>query len=125
MIFHLVKFTLHKIYVTQNLLAYLFSLIAVTLKLINRGGVEDTRFEAKAKDTKKSEANAKDSLSRPRTRMLEAKAKDQRHSRKFSPKKKVFKKVFQAIGVARISDWRRPKPQITCNDVIKNLPVGT
>ena len=37
-------------------------------------------------------------LSRPRTGMLEAKAKDQGHSRKCSPKKKVFKKVFQAIS---------------------------
>ena len=35
-----------------------------TLKLINRGGVEDTRLEAKAKDTKKSEA--KDNLSEDR-----------------------------------------------------------
>ena len=30
---------------------------------IPRGGIEDTRLEAKAKDTKKSEAKAKDSLS--------------------------------------------------------------
>ena len=37
-------------------------------------------------------------LSRPRTGMLEAKVKDQGHSRKCSPKKKVFKKVFQAIS---------------------------
>ena len=35
--------------------------------------------------------------------MLEA--KDQGHSRKCSQKKKVFKKVFQAIGVARIFGW--------------------
>ena len=35
-------------------------------------------------------------LSRPRTGMLEA--KDQGHSRKCSPKKKVFKKVFRAIS---------------------------
>ena len=44
-------------------------------------------------------------------------------------KKKSLQKGFlgnlQFIGVARISDWERPKPQITCNDVIKNLPVGT
>ena len=32
----------------------------------SRGGVEDTRLEAKAKDTKKSEAKAKDSLSEDR-----------------------------------------------------------
>ena len=35
-------------------------------------------------------------LTRPRTEMLEA--KDQGHSRKCSPKKKVFKEVFQAIS---------------------------
>ena len=33
---------------------------------IIRGGVEDTRLEVKAKDTKKSEAKAKDSLSEDR-----------------------------------------------------------
>ena len=38
-------------------------------------------------------------LSRPRTGMLEAKAKDQGHKRKCSPKKKkVFAKIFQAIS---------------------------
>ena len=37
-------------------------------------------------------------LSRPRTGMLEAKAKDQGHRRKRSPKKKVFKNFFQAIS---------------------------
>ena len=36
--------------------------------------------------------------SRPRAGMLEAKAKDQGHSRKCFLKKKVFKKVFQAIS---------------------------
>ena len=33
-------------------------------------------------------------LSRPRTGMLEAKANDQGHKRKCSPKKKVFRKIF-------------------------------
>ena len=37
-------------------------------------------------------------LSRPTTGMLEAKAKDQGHKRKCSPKKKVFTKIFQAIS---------------------------
>ena len=37
-------------------------------------------------------------LLRPRTGMLEAKAKDQGHKRKCSPKKKVFTKIFQAIS---------------------------
>ena len=71
--------------------------------VIPRGGVEDTRLEAKAKDTKKVRGQGQgqpfrgQTLSRPRTAMLEAKAKDQGHSHKCSPKKKVFKKVFQAI----------------------------
>ena len=47
-------------------------------------------------------------LSRPRTAMLEAKAKDQGHRRKCSPKKKRLQKFFsgdlQFIGVPRIFD---------------------
>ena len=60
----------------------------------NRGGVE-----AKAKDTKKIQGQGQpfrgQTLSRPRTGMLEA--KDQGHKRKCFPKKKVFTKIFQAI----------------------------
>ena len=47
-----------------------------------RGGVEDTRLEAQAKDTKKIRGQGQgqplrgQTLSRPRTGMLEAKAKD-------------------------------------------------
>ena len=69
--------------------------------MIIRGGVEDTRLKAKAKDTKKIGGQGQrqpfrgQTLSRPRTGMLEA--KDQGRSRKCSPKKKIFKKVFQAI----------------------------
>ena len=84
-----------------------------------RGGVEDTRLEAKAKakDTKKIRGQGQgqgqpfrgQTLSRPRTGMLEAKAKDQGHSRKCFPKKKGLQKSFsgnfQFIGVARIFDW--------------------
>ena len=119
--------------------------IFIVYTVITRSGVEDTRLEAKAKDTKKSKAKesrggvedtrleAKDTkkirgqgqgqpfrgqtLSRPRTGMLEAKAKDQGHKSKCSPKKikkrssqkffrrspkkkkkKVFSKIFQAIS---------------------------
>ena len=83
-----------------------------------RGGVEDTRLEAK--DTKKIRGQGQgqpfrgQTLSRPRTGMLEAKAKDQGHKHKCSPKKKkkglhknfsgdlqkkkVFTKIFQAIS---------------------------
>ena len=57
--------------------------------IVARGGVEDTRLEAKAKDTKKIRGQGRpfqgQTLSRPRTGMLEA--KDQGHKRKCSPKK--------------------------------------
>ena len=69
----------------------------------SRGGVEDTRLEAK--DTKKIRGQGQgqpfrgQTLSRLWTGMLEAKAKDQGHNRKCSPKKKkVFTKIFQAIS---------------------------
>ena len=58
----------------------------------NRGGVEDTRLEAKAKDTKKIRGQGQgqpfrgQNLSRPRTGILEA--KDRGHRLKRSPKKK-------------------------------------
>ena len=64
--------------------------------IIIRGGVEDTRLEAK--DTKKLWNQGQglsfrgQTLSRPRTGMLEAKAKDQGHKRKCSPKKKGLHK---------------------------------
>ena len=74
--------------------------------LISRGGVEDTRLEAK--DTKKIRGQGQgqpfrgQTLSRPRTGMLEAKAKDQGHKAqvlsKKKKKKKVFTKIFQAIS---------------------------
>ena len=97
-------------------------------KLKDRGGVEDTRLEAKAKakDTKKIRGQGQgqgqpfrgQTLSRPRTGMLEAKAKDQGHkaqvlskkkkkkkkkkrsSQKFfkrSPRKNPFQKIFQPL----------------------------
>ena len=93
-------------------------------KISNRGGVEDTRLEAKAKakDTKKIRGQGQgqgqpfrgQTLSRPRTGMLEAKAKDQGHkaqvlskkkkkkrsSQKFfkrSPRKNAFQKIFQPL----------------------------
>ena len=104
-------------------------LVAQIMKYSNRGGVEDTRLEAKAKDTKKIRGQGQhfrgQTLSRPRTGKLEAKAKDQGHSRKCSLKKnlqKSFSGDLQFIGVPRTIHWRRPKPQITCNDVIKIFP---
>ena len=73
-----------------------------------RGGVEDTRLEAKAKDTKKIRGQGQgqpfrgQTLSRPRTGMFEAKAKDQVHKAQvLSKKKKVFTKIFQAISTKK------------------------
>ena len=74
-----------------------------------RSGVEDIRLEAKAKgkDTKKKIPRLRprqgqpfrgQTLSRPRTRMLEKKAKDQGHKRKCSSKKRSSKIFFQAIS---------------------------
>ena len=77
------------------------------MDVVIRGGVEDTRLEAKAKDTKKIGGQSQgqeqpfrgQTLSRPRAGMLEAKAKDKGHKRKCSPKKeKVFKNFFQTIS---------------------------
>ena len=88
----------------------------------DRGGVEDTKLDAKAKDTKKIRGQKQpfrgQTLSRSRTGMLEA--KDQGHKRKCSPKKKkrssqkffrrspkkkkkkkVFTKIFQAISTIK------------------------
>ena len=64
--------------------------------LFIRGGVEDKRLEAKAKHTKKIRGQGQpyrgQTLSRPRTGMLEA--KDQGHKRKSSQKKTGFQKNF-------------------------------
>ena len=101
----------------------LAALVNITFH-VTRGGVEDTRLEAKAKakDTKKIRGQGQgqgqpfrgQNLSRPRTGMLEAKAKDQGHRRKCSPKKslqKFFSGDLQFVGVPRIY-WDKPKPQI-------------
>ena len=90
-----------------------------------RGGIEDTKLEAKAKDTKKSEAKAKDSLSEDRIFRGQGKecSRPRTQAQPLSKKKKDFQKIFsgdlQFIGVARIFDWGSPKLQITWNDVIK------
>ena len=70
-----------------------------------RGGVEDTRLEAKAKakDTKKIRGQGQgqgqpfrgQTLLRPRTGMLEAKAKDQGHKAQVLSKKKKKKRSSQ------------------------------
>ena len=93
--------------------------LIISFILCSRGGVENTRLEAKAKDTKKSKA--KDSLSedrhsrgqgqecpRPRTKDTSASAlqknKKKGLHKNFSgdlKKKKVFTKIFQAISTKK------------------------
>ena len=78
-----------------------------SISLITRGGVEDTRLEAKAKakDTKKIRGQGQgqgqpfrgQTLSRPRTGMLEAKAKDQGHKAQVLSKKKKKKRSSQKL----------------------------
>ena len=84
-----------------------------------RGGVEDTRLETKAKDTKKIRGQGQgqpfqeQTLSRPRTGMLEAKAKDQGPSASALQKKKRF---FQAISTKK----RFPKNFSTASQNFNN-----
>ena len=52
-------------------------------------------------------------------------AKDKGHSASILQKKglqKSFLGDIQFIGVPRIFDWGRPKPQITCNNLIRIFP---
>ena len=85
---------------------FLFAIYMNELSLsLNRYGVEDTRLEAKAKDTKKIRGQGQgqpfrgQTLSRPRTGMLEAKAKPKDTSASaLQQKKNVFTKIFQAIS---------------------------
>ena len=91
---------------------WILLLVILLCVLLTRGGVEDTRLEAKAKakDTKKIRGQGQgqgqpfrgQNLSRPRTGMLEAKAKDQGHRRKCSPKKKSSKIFFRRSPIR----WR-------------------
>ena len=75
----------------------------------SRGGVEDTRLEAKAKDTKNIRGQGQgqgqpfrgQTLSRPRTGMLEAKAKDIAAS--VLQKKRSSKKFFRQSPIYRRS----------------------
>ena len=87
---------------------YLVSFIQSSAEKTTRGGVEDTRLEAK--DTKNIQGQGQpfrgQTLSRPRTGMLEAKPKDTGASvlqKKRSSKS--FSGDIQFIGVPRIFDW--------------------
>ena len=98
-------------------------------EVTNRGGVEDTRLEAKAKakDTKKIRGQGQgqpfrgQTLSRPRTGMLEAKAKDQGHKAQVLSKKKKKKKVFTNIFQA-ISKKKKKKKKRSSQKFFKRSP---
>ena len=82
-------------FVTRMWVNFVLTLPPCCHTLITRGGVEDTRLEAKAKDTKKIRGQGQpfrgQTLSRPGTVMLEAKAKD-----KCSQKKKRSSQNFSS-----------------------------
>ena len=79
---------------------------------MTRGGVEDTRLEAKVKDTKKIRGQGQpfrgQTLSRPRTGMLEAKAKDSSASALQKKKKKGLHRNF-------LSDLQKKKKSLHKN----------
>ena len=89
--------------------------------VFSRGGVEDTRLEAKAKakDTKKIRGQGQgqgqpfrgQTLSRPRTGMLEAKAKDQGHKAQVLSKKKGIHKNFSGDLQKKIKKKKKRSSQ--------------
>ena len=80
--------------------SYFPILIFGVVFVISRGGVEDTRLEAKVKDTKKSDAKAKakDVLSEDRTSRGQGQGPRTQSQALSKNKKKVFKIFFQAIS---------------------------
>ena len=80
---------------------YCFVIASVSNLVLTRGRVEDTRFEAKAKDTKKSEAKAKDSSSEDKPSRCQgqecSRPRPRTQAQVFS-KKKVFKNFFHAFS---------------------------
>ena len=90
MIFFSLKLLDTKLLFGPSMLHSLHITYFALLLLIVRGGVEDTRLEAK--DTKKIRGQGQGQPFRDRT------SRSQGHRRKRSPKKKVFKIFFQAIS---------------------------
>ena len=93
----------------KKFFAFFLLRIFILLSPNSRGGVEDTRLEAKAKDSLSEDRHSRgqgQECSRPRTKDTSASAlqKKKKSSQKFfsrSPKKKkkkkVFTKIFQAL----------------------------
>ena len=97
-----------------------------------RGGVEDTRLEAKAKakDTKKIRGQGQgqgqpfrgQTLSRPRTGMLEAKAKDQGHRAQVLSKKKKRKRSSQKFFRRSPKKKKKKKKKRSSQKFFKRSP---
>ena len=100
--------------------------IFIVYTVITRGRVEDTRLEAKAKDTKKIRGQGEplrgQTLSTPRTGML--KANDQGHKRKCFPKKKKrSQKSFRRSPKRRQKFFRRsPKKKRSSQKFFRRPP---
>ena len=106
------------------------------MELRTRGGVEDTRLEAKAKakDTKKIRGQGQgqgqpfrgQTLSRPRTGMLEAKAKDQGHKAQVLSKKKKKKGLHKNFsGDLQKKKKKKKKKKRSSQKFFKRSPLKT
>ena len=84
-------------FTSVDIQVFYFTTFMLFFFIISRGGVEDTRLEAKTKDTKKSKA--KDSLSEDRHSRGQGQecSRPRTQAQVLSKKKKVFTKIFQAI----------------------------
>ena len=98
----------------------------------SRGGVEDTRLEAKAKakDTKKIRGQGQgqgqpfrgQTLSRPRTGMLEAKAKDQGHKAQVLCKKEKKKGLHKNFS-GDLQKKKKKKKKRSSQKFFKRSPL--
>ena len=101
------------------------SSLALLHCIFSRGGVEDTRLEAK--DTKKIRGQGQgqpfrgQTLSRPRTGMLEAKAKDQGHKAQVLSKKKKKKGLHKNFSGDLQKKKNRSSQKIFKRSPLKNV----
>ena len=96
------------------------------MESLSRGGVEDTRLEAKAKDTKKIRGQGQgqpfrgQTLSRPRTGMLEA--KDQGHKAQVLSKKKKKKGLHKNFS-GDLKKKKKKKKKRSSQKFFKRSPL--
>ena len=96
----------------QDICVKYFGITKTTVHdVVTRGGVEDTRLEAKAKDNLYEDRPSRgqgQECSSPRTKNTATSVLQ----KKKGPQK-LFSGDLQFIGVPKIFNWERPKPQIT------------